>query len=90
MSGAVIGRSLGSMLAHTGALALAGCGGGSGSDDSPPPATSAVPPSASESVGGFIAYLKELVVTSADTLEPVDINAVTPPTSESTEPEAVD
>ena len=88
MSGAVIGRSLGSMLALTGALALAGCGGGS--DDGPPPATSAVPPSASESVGGFIAYLKELVVASADTLEPVDINALTPPTSERTEPEAVD
>ncbi len=67
---------------------LAGCGG----DDSvpAPAATTSVPASASASVVGFIDYLKQLVVSSADTLEPVDVSAVTPPTSDTTEPESVD
>jgi len=68
-------------------LVLAGCGGG---DDHPPPATSEVPGSANQSVDGFIAYLKELVVAAADMLEPVDTSNVTPPTSETTEPATVD
>lgn len=66
------------------ALVLAGCGGGN--DDNPPAATDEVPASASASVDGFIAYLKELVVASADTLEPVDVSAVVPPTDEGSEP----
>ncbi len=69
---------------------LAGCGGG-GSDALPtPPATSAVPPSASASVAGFIGYLMQLVVAPADTLEPVDVSKVTPPVSDNTEPSPVD
>ncbi len=74
-------------LVFCAAAALAGCGGG---DDTPPPATSQVPASASASISGFIAYLKELVASSADTLEPVDVSGVTPPTDETSEPQVVD
>jgi len=73
------------------AVMLAACGGGG--DDAPPPppaATVEVPGSASASVDGFIAYLKELVASAADMLEPVDVSAVTPPASETTEPATVD
>lgn len=69
------------------AAALAGCGGG---DDSPPPPTAQVPASASASIGGFIAYLQALVASAADMLEPVDVSAVTPPTDETSEPQAID
>ncbi len=62
---------------------LAGCGG----DYTQPAVTEAVPASASESVAGFIAYLKELVVSSADMLEPVDVSSVTPPVDETSEPD---
>lgn len=54
-----------------------------------PPATSEVPPSASESVDGFISYLKALVASSADTLEPVDTAGVTPPVDDKSEPAPV-
>ena len=75
------------------AAMLAACGGGG--DDSPPPtptppATVEVPGSASASVDGLIAYLKELVASAADMLEPVDVSAVTLPGSETTEPTPVD
>ena len=84
-------KKLFSILAAASVVAaLAGCGGGG--DDSPPspPATSAVPPSASASITGFIAYLQQLVVSSADTLEPVDVSTVTPPMSETDSPVSVD
>ncbi|MGH8796055.1 MAG: hypothetical protein ACREXI_03285 [Caldimonas sp.] len=70
------------------AAALAGCGGGG--DDTAPPPTTQVPASASTSIGGFIAYLQALVVSAADTLEAVDVGAVTPPTDETSEPQAID
>jgi len=68
---------------------IAACGGG---DDAPPPpaATVEVPGSAGASVDGLIAYLKALVASAADTLEPVDVSAVTPPGSETAEPTPVD
>ena len=66
--------------------ALAVVGGCGGSDDTPA-ATSQVPDSASQSVGGFIAYLKLLVASAADTLEPVDVSAVTPPSDDTSEPD---
>lgn len=69
-------------------LSLSACGGG---DDAPAPAaTEQVPAEASASVGGFIAYLKALVVSSADALEPVDVSAVTPPADDAAEPTPVD
>jgi len=70
-----------------GALVLMGCGG---SDDTPPPATAQVPASASQTAGGFIAYLQALIVSAADMLEPVDVSTVTPPTDDASEPQTVD
>jgi hypothetical protein len=80
-------RTLKTLLAlGAAALVLQACGGGGGS----PPVTEQVPGSVNESTGGFIDYLKRLVVAAADPLEPVDVSLVTPPTSESSEPETVD
>jgi hypothetical protein len=76
------------MRTHTLVAALAACGGGGGHDE--PPATSEVPPSASASIDGWIDYLKKLVASSADTLEPVDTAGVNGPTDETSEPRKVD
>jgi ABC-type glycerol-3-phosphate transport system substrate-binding protein len=75
------------LAALSAAALLAACGGG---DHNSPPATSEVPASASTSVDGFIDYLKKLVASSADMLEPVDTAAVTGPTDETSEPQKVD
>jgi hypothetical protein len=72
------------------AAVLSACGGGGDGDATPPPATAEVPASASESPGGFIAYLKLLVASAADLLEPVDVSAVRPPADDIGEPGAVD
>lgn len=71
---------------------LAGCGGDpdTPAPSGPPPVTSAVPPSASQSVAGFIAYLQALVVSAADMLEPVDTSMVTGPIDDAIEPQVVD
>jgi len=82
-------RVLSRAVALTAGLALFGCGGND--DDNPPPAaTSQVPVGASQSIAGFISYLQDLVVASADTLEPVDTSLVTGPTDETSEPVKVD
>lgn len=73
------------MVAAASVIAAA-CGGGGG----PPPATELVPVSASESVTGFVSYLKALVVSAADTLEPVDASMLNPPLDETGEPATVD
>ena len=78
-----------SLLAALVVVALvAACGGGGGHDEPPP--TSEVPPSASASIDGWIDYLKKLVVSAADTLEPVDTAGVVGPTDETSEPQKVD
>lgn len=69
-------------------LALAGCGGGGGGGGGggagpgpagAVPAGSQVPGSAQQSVGGLMAYLKELMAQTSDTTEPVVLgNAVLP------------
>ena len=75
------------------ALGLSACGGGGDSNSlpppMPPPPTASVPASASATVAGWIAYLEALVASPADTLEPVDVSQVTPPTSDTTEPAPV-
>jgi len=68
------------------AALVTACGG---NDHNDPPATSEVPDSASASVGGFIDYLKRLVASSADALEPVDTSMVTAPVDDTGEPVAV-
>ena len=68
------------------AVALAGCGGGGG-DNSP---TSQVPLTAMQSIDGYISYLKSLVAVQDDTLSPVDVSGLTPPTDETSSPAAVD
>ena len=78
------------LLALLAAAVLAACGGGDDNGIAAPPATSQVPPSASASVDGFIAYLKDLVASAADMLEPVDTSAVTPSADETSEPQKVD
>ena len=75
------------LAAVVAASVLGACGGG---DDGPPPATAQVPASASQSVNGFIGYLRDLVASMADMLEPVDTSAVTPPTDDAAEPQKVD
>lgn len=67
-------------------LVLVACGG----SDDPPSVTSQVPASASESIDGFVAYLKALVVSDADSLEPVDISATTPPADDMSPPSTLD
>jgi hypothetical protein len=72
------------ILSIVASAALAACGG---SDDNPTPAVTAeVPASASASPAGFISYLMALVSSDADTLEPVDVSAVTPPADDTSEP----
>ncbi len=67
------------------AALLAACGGGDNNQVAIP-ATSQVPASASQSVGGFIDYLKLLVVSQlTDGLEPVDTSMVTAPVDDATE-----
>ena len=80
-------RTKATVAALSAAALVAACGGG---DHNDPPATSEVPTSASASIGGFVDYLKKLVASSADMLEPVDTAAVTGPTDETSEPQQVD
>jgi hypothetical protein len=75
------------LAALTAAAVVTACGGGD--DNPPPPATAQVPASASQSIDGFISYLKELVASAADMLEPVDTTGVTGPTDETSEPQVV-
>ena len=78
------------ILALGASALLAACGGG-GDDAAPAPAvTEQVPPEASKTVTAFVGYLKALVVSNADTLEPVDVSAVMPPSDEAVEPTSVD
>ena len=78
-------KTLVSMLCA--AAMLSACGGG---DDNTPPVTEQVPASVNTSVTSFIDYLKALVVSAADTLEPVDVATVTPATDDSIEPTPID
>lgn len=72
-------------ISFAAAALLVACGGGD-DENTPTPATAQVPESASQSVDGFIAYLKLLVVSQfADGLEPVDTSMVTAPADDATE-----
>jgi hypothetical protein len=90
-------RCAGMALALAVTLLLSACGGSSyDSADAGTPATPAtplptseVPSRASQSIMGFISYLKLLVVSAADQLEPVDTSMVVAPADDSGEPVAV-
>lgn len=64
-------------------VVLAACGGGDGPGLNP---TASVFESAQASVQGFIDYLRELVQTMPENLEPVSVSGITPSTSETAEP----
>ena len=67
---------------------LTACGGGS--EVVEPPAASpadAVPPEASASVAGLIAYLGALFAAATDDREPVDLSSFMPKTTEEAEPD---
>lgn len=65
--------------------ALAACGGGGGYDDGGAPGGSGgVPPSATASVTAFVQYLAALAMREAE--EPLSVDGVTPPTSDTDEP----
>ncbi len=89
----IIRRSGGVVTALAGVamvVALASCGGGHDDGNptpTPPPVSNTPPDSASASVQGFIDYLKILVATMQDTVEPLDVNAFTAPTSETADPD---
>ncbi|HSW07511.1 hypothetical protein [Aquabacterium sp.] len=78
---------------------MSGCFGG-GDDDAPMPAPpppapappdplAAVPDSATQSTDGLVAYLKTLSTNSSETREPIDLNRVTLPQSDTAEPAAL-
>ena len=77
------------------AAALAGCFGGG--DDSPAPVPvpvpadplAAVPDAATQSVAGTLDYLDTLSKNNTETREAIDVSAVVLPTSETTEPQAL-
>ena len=76
------------ILALCAAGAIAGCGGG---DDDRPAPTAEVPASAGESPGGFVSYLSALIASpDTDSLDPVDISNLTPPTDDDGGPTVVD
>ncbi len=72
------------------AVALSGCFGG-GDGDSPAAADplASVPTTATETATGTVDYLNVLAMNQSDTREPIDVTAVVLPTSDDTEPLAV-
>jgi hypothetical protein len=71
-------------------LSACGGGGGGGGDGAAADPAAAVPAAASVSVAAFVGYLKALVGADADTLEPLDVSAVTPPADDTSEPTPAD
>ena len=79
------------LLVATATVVLAGCfGGGDGDVAAPADPLDAVPDSAVQSVAGTVDYLALLHKNPSDSREPIDISAVVLPTSDTTEPAAVE
>lgn len=69
-------------------LALAACGGGGGYEAPPAtPAGNVVPPSATASVASFVNYVGTL--PASEGADPVELQQLAPPTSESDDPQPV-
>jgi hypothetical protein len=66
---------------------LAACGDSPETAEPPPAAANEVPASATTSSRAYAAYAGSLV--ASDTREPLDVNKVTPPTSETESPEPI-
>ena len=79
------------LLMAAASVALTACFGG-GSDDVAAAADplAAVPDSAVQSVAGTVDYLAALNRNPSDSREPIDVTAVVLPTSDTTEPAAVE
>ena len=77
---------------------MSGCFGGGGDDapvpPAPPPVTppppadplAALPDSARQSTDGMVAYLKTLTASTSDTHDPLDVNGLTLPQSDTADP----
>ncbi|HEY2418511.1 MAG TPA: hypothetical protein VGH84_11380 [Steroidobacteraceae bacterium] len=67
------------------ALVVAACGGGGGGYV--PPIGGATSTTTTDALDEFLAYVKALIATAADTAEPADVTAFDPPkTTETREP----
>lgn len=78
------------MLCTATVAVLSACGGGGGDGTAAANPAAGVPAAASVSVAAFVGYLKALIGADADTLEPVDVSAVTPPADDTSEPTPAD
>ena len=67
--------------------ALAACGDNPQTAEVTPPASNEVPASASASSRAYASFAGSL--PKSDTQDPLDVNKVTPPTSETEEPQAI-
>ena len=84
-------RLISLLAAAAATVALAGCfGGGDGDVAVPADPLAAVPDTAVQSVAGTLDYLAVLNKNPSDSREPIDISAVMLPTSDTTEPAAVE
>ena len=78
------------MLCTATVAVLSACGGGGGDGVATANPAAGVPAAASISVAALVGYLKALVGADADTLEPVDVSAVSPPVDDTAEPTSAD
>jgi hypothetical protein len=89
-SGSSLLRVAASMAALAIVVTLASCGGNDNHDNGPvPPApvSNTPPATASQNVDGFIAFLKILVPTRQDTVEPLDVSTFVAPTNDTGDPD---
>ena len=69
------------------AATLAACGDNPQTAELTPPASNEVPASATASTSAYASFAGSL--PKSDTQDPLDVNKVTPPTSETEEPQAI-
>ena len=69
------------------ATALAACGDSPQTAEVTPPASNEVPASATASSRAYASFAASL--PKSDTQDPLDVNKLTPPTSETEEPQAI-
>lgn len=67
-------------------MLVAACGGGGSDEAGPTEPANAVPDSASRSVAAMMSFLTELLRTSPEGQEPLDLGRFDPPRADSAEP----